>query len=424
MSVIVRDDGIRFVLRTYRELLKQNRRSLLKQQLRFLAGQYGQYVYLAPSKTDSVSLKAVFSMESGYLLGESVWQHLERPHHFIYCERHPEENEQAIVIVVIDDHVHIDTILMDDEITPELLPLFTLSVSFELITFGNLSIKLCEDNEETDHLMALPKSMINQHRSLTTSLILELPAYPEYELHLLPKVLTSKLLQQSIPWPPIAILIILLVLVSIWFFYPAPPETTTIQSVAPATIDSSAYAEFYQALNVPNAQALITNLIQIINNISALPGWQLQTVNYDGAEYHFALNRLGGDIRWFNRWAKKNDYVVMLTTNGADLTVSNTISARPKPQQIYYSQQILSFIDEQLSVILSDRSLLVGAAQTYSKVQSIPITLNLNSASPSLLTLISQVLGNDLPITINHIQFSVDEANLLNGTIQFSVWGK
>lgn len=454
MSTLIREDGTRFVLRTYREQLTRSKRSLLKQRLRFLAEQHGEYVHISTSNTDPTYINAVFSPEQGYLLGEIVWQHLGQPSHLIYCERHPSDQTQIIVVVVVDHTIYLDTLLADDEITGELLALLAVPQPFKILLYGHIPIGLVEKthpslvhqkslalattsedisfehqnlhnplpsaNEQPNFV--LPASMMSDFTILEKSLFSELSPRSEYELQPLPRVLTSKLLTSSIPWPFIIIMITLVLLLTLWFFYPTPPE----QISAPAqtkVLPENPYTQFYEALSTPGAQALVENLIKMIDNMTSLPGWQAQTFNYDGEQYTISLMRIGGDISWLTNWAKQNHYSVTLTTNGANITASPSLPARQRPQQIYPTQQILSFIDERLSQIVDDDGLLVGDAEPHGQAQEIKIILNLNGMSPSLLVLIGRILGNDLPISIDNVQLSEDNSNLLNGTIQFSVWG-
>lgn len=456
MSVLVRDDGVRFVLRAYREQLARSKRSLLKQHLRFLAEQHGEYVHLSTSNTDPTYLNAVFSADSGFLLGEIIWQHLGQPGHLIYCERHPQDPYQTIIIVVIDHTIYLDTLVTDEEISSELLPLLTLTEPFVVITFGdvplylseqktlaityesnpvllttaaesvsynedNISYSLPENKSPTSFL--LPSTIVKHHIVLEKSIIPELSSRSEYELQLLPRVLTSKLLSPSIPWALITVTSTLVVLLAIWFFYPTPPEQVTTTS-SPQPVVVSPYSEFYQALNSPGSQTLVETLTTMINNLSSIPGWQLQTIDYDGNQSHITLLRLGGDIIWVNNFAKQNNYDITLTTNGADLTTHLELPLRVKPLQIYPAKQIMSFIDEHLSQVLDDDALFVSPAEIHGDAQQIKITLNLNGVSPALLLIIGRILGNDLPVAVDRVQLTEDDSNLLNGTIQFSVWGK
>ena len=71
MSLLNRPDGIQFVVQPYRERIAIGKRSVMVQRIRLLSEQHGQYVLISPLTKDAV--EAVFSKESGYLLGESVW---------------------------------------------------------------------------------------------------------------------------------------------------------------------------------------------------------------------------------------------------------------------------------------------------------------------------------------------------------------
>ena len=74
MSLLNRPDGVQFVVQPYRERIAIGKRAVMVQRIRLLSEQHGQYVLLSPLGQDAI--EAVFSKESGYLLGETIWTSL------------------------------------------------------------------------------------------------------------------------------------------------------------------------------------------------------------------------------------------------------------------------------------------------------------------------------------------------------------
>src|SRR5687768_4951897 len=97
MPTIKRADGAQFAIHTYRELLKLQRPALMKNEIRLLAQNHGEYIRLF--KQNQKNLEAIFSRDPGFLLGESVWHYFGKPSDLIYCEALP-EGQQAIVVVI------------------------------------------------------------------------------------------------------------------------------------------------------------------------------------------------------------------------------------------------------------------------------------------------------------------------------------
>src|SRR5258706_12802884 len=97
MPYIARDDGERFVIPSYRDTLSAKKSNLLKKEILLLSESYGAFATVI--KKNAQQYEVAFSPDTGYLLGETVWQHFKRPFDLIYCEIIPNTSEAILVIV-------------------------------------------------------------------------------------------------------------------------------------------------------------------------------------------------------------------------------------------------------------------------------------------------------------------------------------
>ena len=70
MPYITREDGERFVIPSYRDVLIAKQKSQLKKEILLLSQSYGAYITL--QKKSATQYEVAFSPETGYLLGESI----------------------------------------------------------------------------------------------------------------------------------------------------------------------------------------------------------------------------------------------------------------------------------------------------------------------------------------------------------------
>src|SRR5437868_5376483 len=131
MTLLIRDDGTRFILRAYRERITIAKKSLLRHRIELLAEQHGSYANL--SQVNSTELEIALAFETGFLLGDAIWSYFDKAPNLIFCERLPGEDQNLLVIVVRAGSIYLDTQLTDEELAGELLPLLTDHEPFRII---------------------------------------------------------------------------------------------------------------------------------------------------------------------------------------------------------------------------------------------------------------------------------------------------
>ncbi len=71
-------------------------------------------------------MEAVFSKESGYLLGENVWTYFDKSPYLIFCERLSKDTNQVLLVIVRANEVYLDTVVDNEKLRTELVPLMTM----------------------------------------------------------------------------------------------------------------------------------------------------------------------------------------------------------------------------------------------------------------------------------------------------------
>src|SRR5580704_8291785 len=137
MPYITREDGQHFVIPSYRDVLTVKQKGQLKKDILQLSKSYGEYITL--QKKGTQQYEVAFSSDTGYLLGESIWQYFKKPADLIYCEAIPNSTE-AILVIVKSGSVYLDGSFPMDSIPEELIIFLTQQNNFEIYTFGDVPI--------------------------------------------------------------------------------------------------------------------------------------------------------------------------------------------------------------------------------------------------------------------------------------------
>src|SRR5580704_2945671 len=136
MAYLTREDGERFVIPSYRDVISK-RKNQLKDDLLELSARYGEFITF--QRRGLAQFEIAFSHDTGYLFGECVWSYFKRPVDLIYCEAIPETTE-AYLVIVKEGGVYLDGIFPLDSIPEELVVFTTQKNSFEVYIYGEVSI--------------------------------------------------------------------------------------------------------------------------------------------------------------------------------------------------------------------------------------------------------------------------------------------
>lgn len=418
MSLLNRNDGVQFVVQAYRERIAIGKRSVMVQRLRLLSEQHGQYVMLFPLGQDAI--EAVFSRESGYLLGETVWHHFGKPSYLIFCERLSNDNNQVLLVVVRANEVYLDILVDNDKLRNELLPLMTMPESFRVITYGDVSLKQGESLETGQ--FSLPKNLVTQFEESHESVFKNLPVLPSARLLTLLLAIKSPLLGSRFS-PAIVMAASALVLLLAWGIYAVSPHShKPVITKVIAQQPNLAFVDFYAAMNTPAPKLQLREFAKVIQTFYGLPGWQAADIRYEGNGFQVQLNRLGGTLQWLTQWAETQNYGLNLSSKGAEVIVPSRLIARVRPKAVYPLAQVMASLIDRLDLLFPNQAIGISDSKVLGQTKSRTLTISFTDASPDTLILIGDTLGDNLPLSIAAMNVSV-RSGLLNGSVQLSVWG-
>ncbi len=415
MPILRRDDGIQFALQPYRELLPPSKSSILKNEIRMLAENHGEYVRLF--KQSNGFTEGVFSRDPGFLLGEAIWQHFGRPTDLIYCEELNDGNT-ALLVVVRDGSVYLDTKLPNTGIADELASLVADRHSYQIFIYGDVPIS----QTPTPDKFTFDPSQVKLFQTLNESVFQRVRVDDSLQLQPLEFILRS--LRFGIPsslW--ITIISIVVIIALAWLFQnhrvkTRPTVTPVVQPTAPP---ADPYAIYRSTLTSPSPVKQIAELATVAGLVATIPGWQPTGVTFNGSTYTIQLNSMGGSVQWLNRWANAHRIRMTLNSQGVALSLGSMISGRSKPNTIYPTQQVVEVIIDRMDSILPTRSVGLGAITNHGSYKTAIVSIQFSSISPSVLNLIGRQFYG-LPVKLNSVQLTFAQG-LLSGVIQLTVLG-
>jgi hypothetical protein len=416
MSLLTRPDGVQFVVQPYRERIAIGKRSVMAQRIRFLADQHGPYVLLAPLIPGAI--EAIFSRESGYLLGESIWTYFDKPPYLIFCERLSKDNNQVLLIIIRANEIYLDALVDNDKLRSELLPLMTMHESFRVITSGEVSLG---QKEDTNHF-ELPKNLVTSFEIAKEPVFKSLPVYKQVRLLTLPIALKSPLLGHRIS-PAIlggGIAVILAVIWWIYYVYPAERQAVSLPQLV-AQLPDEAYASFYTAMKTPAPEQQLIELARITQSFYSLPGWQAGEIRYDDGQYRVKLIRQGGTLNWLNHWVYQHHYLLNLHAEDAEVAVPSQLTPRSTPKAMYSISEIMASLVDNLDRMFMNQNISISEPRIFGMTKLRTLTINLTDATPDTLLLIGKTVGG-LPLSVTGMNVSL-RSGLLYGSVQLSVWG-
>ncbi len=418
MSILTRNDGTQFVVHTYRELLRNKKKSLLNQQIRHLADQHGQHVQLYKKKHGEY--EAVFSRESGYLLGESVKQFFSSSNNLVFCESIA--NSQKILLIIIKSgSVFLDAIIPKEQLKTELLPLMAEKTAFEIITHGDIPLykKPPETNDEDNDAVIFPADITTSFDTLDRPLLPRLKTLNTFKLQPLHNALKSQRLYVN---PYRNIIAAGAVIVCAILFIIAKHSIDT-RPVVSTVIPKNPYHDYNQALMTPSPSQQIATILGTITALYTVPGWQIEKAQLQGHQLSLSLTPSNGNIETLIDWAKKNKFSISFQQNVAKLTKALSLQPRPQPAIIFPIEQAFELLADKINTVMEGKNITVNANVVHQATTEKTLNINLHNTSPQELELLSNALSQ-LPVTTNRITLDIAADTLINGSIQLSIWGK
>lgn len=413
MPVIRRDDGIQFAIQTYRELLSAKSLSLLKNEIRLLSQQHGEYIRLFRSSKNAI--EAVFSRDPGFLLGESIWYYFGRPANLIYCEELPGA-QQALVIVVKSSTIYLDTKIPYSSLIDEFATLLTGHNRYDVHLYGNVPLS---DQPEPGKFIFQPEQLASLHR-LDKSLLSQLAMDEGLELQPLELALRSDIFSKTaeVKYVIYGVIALIVIIIAYYQFTAREKVTPAVQQIVYTTPEST-YDKF---LMTPAPGRILNEVGQAVILMSTAPGWSPISVIYNGGSYTFRMTEVGGDLTLLRRWALRRKFDIAFTQTGVEITVPSVITPRSRPEEIFLNQSVLATLIDQVNHLLGRQHVSLGTSKSVDSYQQTELIINVTNAAPGMLDLLSRTFTN-MPIAMKNLQFNIANG-LMSGTITLTVIGK
>lgn len=412
MTTITRRDGVVFVTQAYRELLRSHKRSGMTREIRMQSQQQGSFVALF--KKDNSAYEAVFSEESGYLLGESVRAYLGNVNDLIYCEALP-DGESVLLVVVRDGTVYLDNKMLIGDCEAELVPLLMGEHRYHLYVRGDVPLS----NIETPDKVYFPPEFVEAFHVLEQSLFNRLPTQSPFQLLPLPFILRSDILSYRKHFLMAGAMGGFLLLIS-WLAVfttsrPSLPSTTPVAIVRP-------FVAFDRALETPDPAKLLHALASQLQTYYTLPGWDVESVSFADSRITTTLRQSEGDMQSIEAWTKDHHATLDFNNEGGIMTQQLSVASREKPRVIYPAKKVVDALADQFDALFSRHAVTVGPTRLRGKTRQVLMSVSFESLSPAMFDVMADELS-DMPVALQSVQATVT-GGLYSGRCQLAVWGE
>ncbi len=412
MSYITREDGVRFIIPSYRDVLSVKKISLLKREILLLASNYGEYIAL--QKKNVNQYEVAFSPDSGALLGETVWQYFKRPQDLIYCEVIPNTSE-AILVIVKSGSVYLDGSFPIDSIPEELIIFQTQQNQFDIYLYGDVPIS----QTPAEGKFSFDASSVKSFTILDKPVFPTLPIVNVFQLQLVDVALKS----QGIGVFPVKQFSLIILTVGfvwmVWTYLTTHKTEIRIPQVLVGVVNP--YQVYMDELSSPNPAVQLHEIVRDTGLLFTVPGWYPNSFSYDNKMFSASMKSLGGRTNVLYDWAAKSKLRVELHTDGFYLVAALVSENRPTPTEIYKLDRVIANLIDRLSYIIRGNPVVISTYQDKGKYFQAQVTINFNDLSPMLLDSVGQQLRM-LPLILSKVDVTVTNGNL-SGSIVLTALG-
>lgn len=409
MPYITREDGERFIIPSYRDVLSAKKPALLKKEVMLLSTSYGEYITLQRKNIEQY--EAAFSPEPGYLLGETVWHYFKRPRDLIYCEAIPNTTE-AILVIVKGGSVYLDGSFPVDSIPDELIVFRTQQNNFDIYIYGD--IPLSQTPEEGK--FSLDSSSIKSFNVLPEPIFPTLPTIKAFKLQLVDVVLKAQGIG-VVPTKKIVggIAIIAIIWAGIMYLSSHKEE---LPLVAQAVNPQQGYIT---ALSTPSPTDEITAVTTEITRLFTIPGWTPTAIDYGSGTLKASVKSSGTKLNILFLWAEKNKATVQIETTAVSLTLPVSAARRPVTTTISPLQQVIAETLDRISNVIPGNNLTLGPVADRGGYLETQYNISFESLTLDTLNLLGEQLKG-LPLVLVKLNLTIDNG-AVSGAIVLTALG-
>lgn len=410
MAYITREDGERFIIPSYRDVISAKKSSLLKRELLLLSQNYGEYVNL--HKKNAEQYEVAFSTEPGYLLGESIWNYFKRPLDLIYCEQIGNTTE-AILVIVKSGSVYLDGSFPIDSIPEELVVFRTQQNNFDIYLSGEIPISQTPEPGK----FSFDPASVRSFNILPEPIFQKFPKVKAFQLQLVDTVLAAQGIG-VLPLKQIAIALgVFFVIYFIWDYL------STHKKALPTAIVGvyNPYQVYFDTLTSPDPVREIYRVYTSINLLYTIPGWVPISLDYSKGKMSVLVRSNGADTKLLFSWAAKNAAAVVVQSDGFYLTWNINQPFRSTPTTIYQLSDVIGSIIDRLHTVAPQQELQISNIMDRRSYKEMTLTVNFSSITPDVFYLIGLQFKN-LPLVLTKVSMGMDNGNL-SGSIVLQVLG-
>lgn len=410
MPYITREDGERFIIPSYRDVLSAKKTALLKREITLLSSNYGDYIVIQRKNVEQYEV--AFSPDPGFLLGESVWDVLKHPTNMIYCEALPNGTD-AILVIVKSGSVYLDGSFPLDSIPEELIVFKTQQNIFDIYIHGDVPIT----EKPEPGKFSFDSHLVKSFTVLDAPIFPTLPTIKKFQLQLVDKALKA----QNIGVLPIKKVILGFIAIGllwmVWNYF------TTHEKVLPISVAGviNPYQGYMDALTSPDPEQELHSVLSYVNLLFTLPGWVPETVEYSNRRLVAYVKSRGARTDALYSWAIKNRATVDVQPTGFYLIWNLSLPNRYTPSTVNRLQDVIADMVDRMSYTIPGNTLQVATYNNKGVYQDTILTITFDNVSPATLDLIRRRLNN-LPLVLSKISMRVDTAGL-SGSIDLQALG-
>lgn len=410
MPQIIREDGERFIIPSYRDTLFAKRKNLLKKEILLLSTNHGEYISLQQKNISQYEV--AFSPDAGYLLGETVWHYFKRPQDLVYCERIPDTSE-AILVIVKSGSVYLDGSFPIDAIYEELIVFKTQQNSFDIYLYGDVPISATPESGK----FCFDTSSVKSFTVLDKPALANLPTLKIFQLQLVDSVLQARGIG-TLPIKELSITIVIIGLCWMGWTY-----LKTHKKELPITVASvvNPYQNYLNALTSPDPRREMKQIFYAIHWLYTIPGWYPEKINYQSNTLRASVKSRGMKTTLLSDWAIRNRAQLEVLPEGFFVTWRFVFLDRTPPNFIRPLKQTITTLIDNLSAVLPGNHLQMSAFIDRRSYLETMFTVSFSNVTPDIFDLIAQQFEN-LPLVLSSVTMQMNNGNL-SGTIVLQALG-
>lgn len=405
MPYITREDGERFVIPSYRDVMSTKNKNALKRDILLLSSNYGEYITMR--RKNPMEFEVAFSPDIGYLLGESFWAYFKEPKDMIYCEVIPNTSE-AILVIVKSGSVYLDGTFAIDSIPEELVVFLTQQNNFEIFIYGDVPISQTPQAGK----FSFEASSVKAFTVLDKPVFAKLPLLKVYQFRLVDEVLKTYGIG-VFPLKPVLVGVGFLVVVWVTYNY-LTRESPQIASQI--TFRENPYQSFFTTLSSPDPSKEVNLFLTRFLQLLTMPGWSVKEINYNKGVVKAVVMSRGAQVEDLMGWANKNRATISIETSGIYVVMNIPMLNRLQPRNIYSLNAAMARFIDHLANVYPGNRLQVSSIVNKGAYKTINFSIDLNNLSPAMVALIGQQFQN-LPFVLQKMDLAIT-----NGSISGSIF--